>query len=57
MKAWIEKHKLAANALVFLGMVLPAVPLASAAQSGNLPLLLLLLGLIISANIFALWIK
>lgn len=57
MKSWIEKHKLAANALAFLFMLLPAVPLASAAQSGNLPLLYILLGLIISANIFALWVK
>ena len=53
LSEWRERSRVL-YLVIFLGMIIPAVLSYYAAESGNTPLMVLFLGLVILANIFTL---
>ncbi|MEW6718419.1 MAG: hypothetical protein AB1345_13080 [Chloroflexota bacterium] len=53
---WLNTHKFGAHLIVFLLMFFPSIGLYYAAQNGHQGWIIFQLGLVILANILALWI-
>lgn len=57
MQNWVKKHKFEAHTIAFLAMLLPAIPLYYAANSGSTIWIVIFLGIIMAANLFAVLVK
>ena len=53
---WLRSNKFEAHTIAFLLMILPCVPLYSAANAGQTALIGLLIGLIVLGNLLAILI-